>query len=144
LKDRAIDITIRIECPADEIFRALTDPALVKLWWHSPDFYSVTEFHMEHRTGGDWSMKALSDRGKQFEVRGQVLEYDPPKTLALTWNPTFQQIATTTVRFTLTPEAGSTIVHLLHSGFRSDSIGYETHLYGWPHILEWLIRYMAP
>lgn len=142
MKDKVIDMEVLIRRTPEDIFHALTDPASVKMWWCSPDFYRVTDFHLEGRVGGDWTLRALAEDGKPFEVRGQVLEYDRPKTLTLSWNPTFQEMGATTVRISLLPAAGGTILRLVHSGFHRDSPGYEPHLYGWPHILQWLTRWL--
>ncbi len=142
MKEKVVDIEVLIRQSPEIIFHLLTDPEVVKLWWRSPDFYQVSEFHLDPRQGGEWYMNALGYDQKSFQVRGQVLEYDRPHALAFTWNATFQAMATTTVRITLSQVPEGTVLRLVHSGFRRDSTGYEPHLYGWPHVLKWLARYI--
>ena len=142
MSDKVVDLEVLIHCPPEEIFHALTEPESVKIWWRSPDFYEVTDFRLDRRRGGNWMLHAVSYDGKPFEVRGRILEYDSPNSLAFSWNPTWQDIPTTNVRITLTPTLNGTLLKLVHSGFPYDGPGYEPHLYGWPHILQWLTCFL--
>ncbi|HSE40678.1 MAG TPA: SRPBCC domain-containing protein [Acidobacteriota bacterium] len=142
MKEKTVDIKIVIGQDPQIVFRALTDPEIVKLWWRSPDFYEVMQFQMEPYKGGRWKMNALGYDGKPFDVSGEVLEFDPPRTLAFTWNPTFQDIDTTTVRITLSSTSEGVLLRLVHSGFKHDRLGFESHYYGWPHVLNWLANHL--
>lgn len=142
MTEKVVDLQLLIRREPEVVFHALTDPELVKLWWRSPDFYRVTEFHMERRRGGNWGMLAVRHNGEPFEVKGKVLEYDPPQQLTFTWNPSWQEIPTTKVSIRLSAVPEGALLRLVHSGFASDAAGYEPHRYGWPHVLEWLAKYL--
>ncbi|MCI0603719.1 SRPBCC domain-containing protein [bacterium] len=143
MPEKVVDLQLFIRCEPDLIFDSLTDPEIVKLWWRSPDFYQVTEFQMDRRRGGNWSMNALGVQGKPFQVHGIVLEFDRPRRLAFTWNPSWQPMATTKVQISLDPVPDGAMLRLVHSGFSLDAAGYEAHLYGWPHVLDWLSNYLG-
>ncbi len=141
MKEKLVDIEILIRQSPEVIFHSLTDPDVVKLWWRSPDFYHVSEFHLDPMQGGEWHMHAVGYDQKSFQVKGTVLEYERPRALSFTWNATFHAMATTTVRITLSPVPEGTLLRLVHSGFQGDTVGYDPHVYGWPHVLRWLERY---
>ncbi len=142
MKEKVVEIEILILQSPEVIFHSLTDPDVVKMWWRSPDFYQVSEFRLDPIQGGEWHMNAVDYDQKSFQVQGKVVAYDRPRTLAFTWNASFHAMATTTVRITLSPVPEGTVLRLVHSGFDRDSTGYEPHLYGWPHVLKWLARYI--
>ena len=135
---------ILIEARPEQVFRALTDPRQVISWWGSPDIYRVDEFFLEPIVGGNWELHAVGWANETFQVSGSVLEYDPPRLLVFTWNPSWQPLETTVVRFDLTAEGEATRVRLRHEGFSHDRPGLEQHRYGWPLVLGWLQRFAQP
>lgn len=92
---------------------------------------------LEERVGGRL-YEQLSD-GSEGDW-GRVLEWDPPRHLALSWKPNLTDGPFTRVDVTFTGDADSTLVQLVHTGWealgeRSEAArsGYDQ---GWPGVLE--------
>lgn len=64
------DATVTIHAPAKKIWRALTDPALVKQWQYSSDLLTSWEVGTSIVFLNEWG-------GQVFEQRGTVLEFSP-------------------------------------------------------------------
>ena len=142
IENHALTGQIEIRQTPDRVFQSLIDPDQGIRWWGSPDTYTVTGFYLERAVGGRWRLQALSWAHEAFEISGQVVEFDPPRVLAYTWNPSWRAIPTTVVRFELEPTRTGTRLHFRHSGFARDNAGLETHHYGWPLVLGWLNRHL--
>jgi len=80
----------------------------------------------------------------EFETSGEIVEFDPPRTLTYSWfanfhsDPTYRSI----VRWELTSEGGGTLVKMTHSGLKGlpDGAGYAE---GWPGVVDGLVRFFA-
>lgn len=93
------------------------------------------------RPGGQWSMTGIGMGGRPFRIAGAYRIVEPPRILAFTWLPSWDEAATETlVRFDLTEQDGVTTVRLTHSGFASEAS--RTRHQGWPEILSWLQNYV--
>jgi uncharacterized protein YndB with AHSA1/START domain len=133
----AIVAEITIKAPAARIFTALTDPVQRVAWWGLEGRFETKRMESDLRAGGHWLMSGIGMGGKPFEVRGVYRIIEPPRVLAFTWLPSWDEEATETlVRFDLTERGGVTIVRLTHSGFASE--GSRMRHQGWPQILGWL------
>lgn len=97
--------------PPEKLWRALTQPHLISEWLMKNDF--------------------KPELGHRFTLRGEwggvldceVLEIEPHKTLAYTWNFEHEDAAyalQSTVTFTLTPTRTGTHLRMEQAGFRSD------------------------
>ena len=72
-------------------------------------------------------------------VGGTVLEVDPPRALVYTWNPSWESIPETTVRYTLTrTDRMGTLVEVHHTGFGDHTQVAKGHEEGWRRVLAWL------
>lgn len=93
--------------PPERVWRALTEPELLAQWLMPNDF--------EPRVGHRFTFR--TDPGPGFDgiVRCEVLELDPPRTLAFSWKG---GPLDTVLRFTLESEGGGTRLRLEHTGFR--------------------------
>jgi len=130
---------ITIRAPAARVFDALTDPDQRTVWWGSKGRFQTTHVESDLRPGGKWLMRGTGLGGKPFTVRGEYRVVEPPRALAFTWLPDWQQSPTETlVRFDLTEKDDVTTVRLTHSGLNAESV--QAHK-GWPQILEWLRAY---
>jgi uncharacterized protein YndB with AHSA1/START domain len=73
--------SILIEAPAEEVWKALTTPELIKQWFFGVD------------TETDWKVgSALVHKGefqgKPYEDKGEILRFEPPRLLVHThWSP---------------------------------------------------------
>ena len=131
---------IAIEAPAARIFEALTDPDQRIKWWGSEGRFQTTHAESDLRPGGKWAMGGIGVGGKPFTIKGEYRVVEPPRALAFTWLPSWQQdAAETLVRFDLEEKDGVTSVRVTHSGLTAE--GRQAHK-GWLQILEWLRTYV--
>lgn len=127
-----------IEAPPEPVYRALTDPARLREWWGSRDSYWVEEWRGDLRVGGAWEARCLNVAGQPSRVHGVYLALDPPRRLAYTWNPSWQEAQETTVAFELSQHGSRTRVRMRHSGFGVAAAARDDHAHGWPAVLGWL------
>ncbi|MFC3071028.1 SRPBCC family protein [Phenylobacterium soli] len=95
--------------PPERIWRALTQPHLMAEWLMANDF--VPELGARFNLRGEW--------GGVLDC--EVLEIEPHRTLAYSWNfdhPT--NGLTSVVTWTLTPTAAGTRLRMEQTGFRRD------------------------
>lgn len=95
----------------EKLWRALTQPHLISEWLMKNDF----KLELGHRftLRGEW--------GGVLDC--EVLEIEPYKTLAYTWNFEHEDAAyalQSTVTFTLTPTSTGTHLRMEQAGFRSE------------------------
>jgi uncharacterized protein YndB with AHSA1/START domain len=143
VQENGIVVTeITIKAPAARIFRALTDPAELPLWWGADGMYHCTHMECDLRVGGKYKTSGAGADGKQFSVSGEYREVDPPRVLAYTWNYDWEADAPTTlVRFELTEYGNETLVRVTHSGFTSEAPRAD-HGKGWVGVLGRLRGYV--
>jgi uncharacterized protein YndB with AHSA1/START domain len=77
MTDLSLMSSITIDAPIEDVWRAVTTPALIKQWFFGVD------------TETDWNVGSpLVHRGehggKPYEDRGEILQFDPPKLLVHT------------------------------------------------------------
>jgi uncharacterized protein YndB with AHSA1/START domain len=79
-----------------------------------------------------------------FHCDGEILEYDPPRTLALTWVANWHEDKKrrTVVRWELTATSGGTNVKVTHSGPAQESIARKDYSGGWPGVLDLLKKFV--
>jgi uncharacterized protein YndB with AHSA1/START domain len=139
-----IHAQIDIDAPAAEVFEALTDPAQLASWWGSPDSYRTFDWKLDLRVGGAWSCQAENPHtGQRSTVVGEYLELDPPRRLAYTWLPSWDNVVATTVRIELDESAGRTRVRVVHTGFEGRAQSCQGHAAGWIRVLGWLAAGLA-
>lgn len=132
---------IEIDAPPEKVFEAFTNPAELAAWWGSPDTYRTRDWQVDLRPGGRWSCIAASTQGgPESEVRGEYTEVDPPRALAFTWAPSWEQGRVTQVKLTFEPIATGTRVRLVHWGF-AEVKSAEAHRQGWTRVIGWLQQY---
>lgn len=135
---KAIVVERVMPYPAEALWLALTDPALIERWLMRNDFQPVVghrfDFHAQPVPG--WS----------GVTHCEVLAVEPPYRLAYTWGDGSESDSglRTVVTWTLSAEDGGTRVRMEHSGFRpEDEAGYRGMGSGWPGILEGLEKTAA-
>ena len=102
---------IEIPAPREQVWRALTDPALVREWMGCLGFQPLPGhvFHLQP----DRERRERGDVEDAIACRLQIL--DMPRRLAFTW--AFPDTDETHVTIRLTPIPGGTHVRLVHSGW---------------------------
>jgi uncharacterized protein YndB with AHSA1/START domain len=110
--DTQILITREFDAPARLVYRAWTEPELVRRWW-SGDRGEVTSVDIDLRVGGAWRFVMTANAGFEVAFHGEYREIVPAERLA--WTEVFEGVpdaeALATVTFTET--GGLTTVQML-------------------------------
>lgn len=138
-----IEKEILIEAPIDVVWRVVTQPDQIKQWF-------CEEVELSLRPGARGRM-TFSD-GTSFHMRVEAIE--PQRRFAFRWGHPDPSDAdpenSMLVEFTLEPEAGSTRLRVVESGF--DQIDWtderkakyaDDHSSGWPFYLTRLRAYLV-
>lgn len=140
----AVVSEIEIAAPPDRVFQALITREQA-LAWGTSDAFRMKVWQMDARPGGRWTFTSVETAtGRDYEHHGEVLEVDPPRTLAYTWFANWHSKPSqpTTVRWELTPTASGTLVKVTHSGLaqmQEECLGYSQ---GWPGLVDALRKYL--
>src|SRR5712692_10687692 len=117
------------KAPPEKVFRALTQPSLLKKWF-------VASAKFSPRTGGNYTLTW----GGEMTHSGKVLNYVRDKSLSLSW-PQVQsekQLGMTRATFKLKPKDNGTILEVNHTGFKSGTLwikNYADVCSGWAYFL---------
>ncbi len=118
-----------IKAPPAKVFKALTEPRLLKKWF-------LMSAKLSPRKGGNY---AFTWQGGASQS-GKVLNYVRDRSLSLSW-PQVQKgkaLGTTRATFRLKPKDDGTILDISHTGFKSGSLWTENHAAvcsGWAYFL---------
>ena len=122
---------IYIEATPEKIFQALTEPEFTRQYFHA------TAIESDWQVGSRvvYKMQDGTDA-----VEGEVLEYQPPAKLVITWHalytPDFAAEAPTRVEFEVTAlNNGICLLAVTHDGFGPNSQLYEHVSNGWSAII---------
>ena len=125
---RSVIVEREIAFPPEKIWRALTQPHLIEEWLMKNDFKPVP----------DYRFKLTAEWGS---VDCRVLEIEPNRTLAYTWDAYGLE---STVTWTLTPAGSGTHLRMEQSGFRPDQEqAYQGAKFGWQRFFENLEQVLA-
>jgi uncharacterized protein YndB with AHSA1/START domain len=81
--DNQILITREFDAPRRLIWRAYTEPELIKRWW-SGDRGAVTSADVDLRVGGTWRYVMTANGGFEVAFHGEYREIDAPERLVNT------------------------------------------------------------
>ena len=139
---------IDIAAPPERVFRALSDAGELQRWFTSTEC-PVKQWKMDARVGGQYSYAtgkgSLEVNGiREFECHGEIVECDPPRSLAYTWIGNWHDDPKirTLVRWELTPKQGGTHVRVTHSGLASLPVAHKDYSGGWPGVVEYLKKFV--
>lgn len=146
----AIVSEIKIAAPPERVFRALTDPSELQRWFHGGDSCPLKYWKMDARKGGSYgyatekSSTVVVNGVNQFECRGKILEFDPPRLLAYTWiaNWHLDKARETIVRWELEPSGKGTLLKVTHSGLANEQSARDDYRGGWPGVVENLKKFV--
>lgn len=126
---------IYIEAPIERVWAALTDGEHTRLYW-------------SRFVQSDWQVGSRveflrADKSK-LSHDGEVLEIDPPRRLAMTFDVSPEGVgeAPSRVTYQLSEEDGATRLAVTHEGFPPDSAVLKGISSGWPQILSSLKTYL--
>lgn len=142
----AVALEIEISAPPERVFRALSDPRELAVWWNEEGLAEGSRWEFDARVGGRWKTSGTQKGMGDWETWGEIIEFDPPRVLAMTWHERLDKprpFGKTIVRYELEPTASGTRVRLTHSGFAAYREAYEDYSKGWRPVLGLLQRYFG-
>ncbi|WP_020484066.1 SRPBCC family protein [Methylomonas sp. MK1] len=110
-ESRELVLTRLIDAPPEKLYRAWTEPALLKQWF-CPKPWTVAAAELDVRAGGTSIIVMRSPDGQEFPNQGIYLEVVPNERLVFTdaytsaWEPFAKPFMTGIITFT--PEGGKT------------------------------------
>ena len=130
--DDGVELTRRIEAPAEIVYRYFTEPERFTAWLGIGAQFDA-------RPGGDYRIQ-LTDT-TAISASGEFVELDPPRRVVFTWG--FEGLdglppGTSTVEVTLTPDDDATVVRLRHTGLDGREV-CDFHVWGWDQALDRLV-----
>ena len=110
--DTQILITREFDAPARLVYRAWTEPELVRRWW-SGDRGTVTSVDIDLRVCGPWRFMMTANAGFEVAFHGEYREIVPAQRLV--WTEVFEGVpdAEALATVTFTEAGGLTTVQML-------------------------------
>jgi uncharacterized protein YndB with AHSA1/START domain len=102
--DRELVLTRLIDAPREKVYRAWTDPALLKQWF-APEPLTTPHAELDVRPGGKNTIVMRSSEGNDMPCSGVYLEVVPNQRLVFTdaytdaWQPSHKPFMTVIVTF---------------------------------------------
>jgi uncharacterized protein YndB with AHSA1/START domain len=131
-----------LPAPREEVFRAWTDPDLVRQWF-TPRGGSSPSAEMDVRVGGRyrWAMKLV---GHVYYAFGEYIEVDPPRRLAFTfgWERALVKLTESLVTVEFSDLGEQTEVVITHEQVPGRGVR-ALHRAGWRNCLANLERLMS-
>ena len=111
-QDKQILITREFDAPARLVYRAWTEPDLVRRWW-SGDRGEVTSVDIDLRVGGAWRFVMTANAGFEVAFHGEYREIVPAERMV--WTEVFEGMpeAEALNTITFTEADGHTTVRML-------------------------------
>src|SRR4029078_11153339 len=102
--DRELGMSRRMDAPPDKVYRAWTEPELVKQWF-APAPWTIARAEMDVRPGGASLVVMRSPEGNEMPCPGVFLEVVPNRRLVFTdaytgaWQPSAKPFITIALTF---------------------------------------------
>jgi uncharacterized protein YndB with AHSA1/START domain len=112
--ERELVVSRTVHGPASIVYRAWTDPELLKQWW-APKSFPITLLSCETdvRVGGGYRL-VFGYEGSTMDFFGRYLEVTPPSRLVWTNDEGDEGATVTTVTFEETDDGTQVVVHDLY------------------------------
>jgi uncharacterized protein YndB with AHSA1/START domain len=124
------------DAPRDRVFKAWTDPQILKQWW-SPPGYTTPDVQIDLRQGGGYRVSMKPIGGDAMNLSGKYLEVKKPEKLVYTWAWTEDDgpghESKITVQFRALGD--KTEVSILHELFAGEE-SRDKHIHGWTGCLD--------
>ncbi len=146
---RELSITRLIDAPRSSVFRAWTDPGILKTWW-APKPFTTQECSLDVRSGGTFSSVMVGPDGTKYPGSGVYLEVVPDEKIVFTdaytsaWVPSDKAFMTVVITFA--DEGGKTrytarVLHWSEADREAhEKMGFEQ---GWGQCAEQLAEVAA-
>lgn len=116
LSDQHVRITRLIDGPRDLVWRAHSEPELMRQWMLGPDGWRMSVCEVDLSVGGSYRIAWEPEPGTEgegFGFDGQTLLIDAPRRMVQTEHMTDTDLPTTTNDLSLYEEDGATLVTVL-------------------------------
>jgi uncharacterized protein YndB with AHSA1/START domain len=141
---RKVEAFIEINCPAQKIFDAFTEPEQLKGWWQ------VERCLVEKKQGGIYALAwDLSDKGFRYISTGFITVYRPGKELLVDhfvyFNPEKKILGPTWLSLKMEEENDITLLQLIQGGYQDGDDWnwfYSAVKEAWPKALQLLKEFL--
>lgn len=125
-----------LDASRERVFRALTDPVDLRVWW-GPAGFTIPEVDVDLRAGGRYRFTMQPPAGERFHLSGEFVEVTPPSAVRFTfrWDEPSPDDVETLVGLTLHPADGGTRLALHQGTFRTEE-RLALHREGWRDSVE--------
>ncbi|WP_170110718.1 SRPBCC domain-containing protein [Flavilitoribacter nigricans] len=82
ISQRTMEITRTFEAPVELLWKVLTTPEYIKIWW-GPEGFTNTIRKMEVRKGGEWEFTMHGPDGTDFVNTFHYLEVTPKENIVM-------------------------------------------------------------
>jgi uncharacterized protein YndB with AHSA1/START domain len=105
LEQRTITMSRIFDAPREHIWKIVTDPNLVPMWW-GPGSLTTNVDKMDLKVGGTWRYIQKDSNGAEFAFKGVYKEIEPPSRLVSTseFEPMAGHISTETLTLDELPD----------------------------------------
>lgn len=130
----ALSTTRIIRAPRERVFRAWTDPEILKQWW-GPGPVTCPEAHIDLRVGGAYRIANTQPDGSVTWISGVFETVTPPEQLIYTWNVSIVPGEPTLVTLYFHDHPEGTELVLNHERFTDPAVR-DMHLQGWDGCID--------
>ena len=123
-----------IPAKREEVFRAWTNPELMKLWWRHLDIKYAENIKLDLREGGKYEIH-MRTKTELYIMQGEYLEIVEPEKLIFTWRAESTHQKETKVTVLLKDLGAETELLLTHEAF-PDTTSRDGHFQGWNPVLN--------
>jgi uncharacterized protein YndB with AHSA1/START domain len=126
---QTVRIARNFEAPPELVWRAWTEPDILKRWVGSDPNGSVESVRLDARPGGSYEFVFRNANGEEHAASGTYVAFEPHRRLAFTWTWRSEPGRETMIVVALEPSAGGTLMRFEHSKlWAGSSHDYEA---GW-------------
>ena len=126
----SLSIVRKLDAAPGEVWRAITEPEMLKRWMAPSDDFKIPVVEAELRVGGRYHIIMNAPDGQVHDVSGVYREIVPNKKLVYTWAWKSTPERESVVTIELRPTGGGTELTLKHEQF-ADAEARDRHQQGW-------------
>ena len=137
-------INKQIQAPVEDVYRAWTNPEMIKQWFGPDSTMTVPEAGVELEVGGEYMIHMHHSEGDSDHIVSGVYEkIIPNEKLVFSWKWK-DGVDTTQVTIDLKPKGkNETLLTLTHRGFSQQEFA-DKHNQGWSGCLASLATFLIP
>ncbi|MEP7265428.1 MAG: SRPBCC domain-containing protein [Bacteroidota bacterium] len=139
MKNEPIVIERKLNATVDEVWKAITDPVVMKNW-----YFDLPGFKAE--VGYEFSFTGGKDENNQYLHLCKITEAVKNKKLSYSWRYDGYE-GSSLVTFELTPDGNSTLLKLTHEGLHTfpanPDFAKENFVQGWTEITKALQEFLS-